>query len=566
MDDSLKFIQDNLLKKGLITQKHLDKAQKEAERTGLTLEKALINSGAITLEKIMGVRADMLGVVYMDLGDYLIDPEVIRLVSEDTVKKHLTVPLFKIGDTLTIAMIDPSNIDAIDEVRRQSKCKVVDPVLSTEGDIRSTIDKFYGVGEDVDEVIKNLDQERESDIEEVTEAKMLEQMAEEKPIIRLVNIIIMQAVKDKASDIHIEPEEHNLRIRFRIDGVLRQKRIIPRQLQGAVISRVKILAKLDIAERRKPQDGRVGLRMENRPIDLRVSTYPTVYGENVVLRILDKANLVLGLDELGFTGKTREKYERLIDFPYGIILVTGPTGSGKTTTLYASLSKINSMERNIVTVEDPIEYELPLIRQSQVNPKAGVTFAAGLRSILRQDPDIIMVGEIRDQETAEIAIHSALTGHLVFSTLHTNTACGAVSRLIDMGVEPFLVESSLIGVLAQRLVRKICPKCKEKYKPKKELLKELGLMELDGKEIYHGKGCKHCDGTGYKGRVGLFELLVVDEQAKDLILNKASSDKIEDYARSKQGMVTMWEDGIGKVKSGMTTIDEVARVIQETQL
>ena len=566
MDNNLKFIQDNLLEKGVITQKQLNNAKEESERTGLPIDKALINLGAVTLEAIMRIRADMFGVVYVDLGDYLIDPEVIRLVPEDTVKKCLSVPLFKIGDTLTVAMVDPSDIDAIDEIRRQSKCKAIDPVLSTEDDIRSAIDKFYGVGEDVEEVIKDLDQERESDIAEVTEAKMLEQMAEEKPIIRLVNLIIMQAVKDRASDIHIEPEEHNLRIRFRIDGVLRQKRIIPRQLQGAVISRVKILAKLDIAERRKPQDGRVGLRMENRPIDLRVSTYPTVYGENVVLRILDKATLILGLDELGFAGKTREKYERIISFPYGIILVTGPTGSGKTTTLYASLTKINSMERNIITVEDPIEYELPLIRQSQINPKAGVTFAAGLRSILRQDPDIIMVGEIRDQETAEIAIHSALTGHLVFSTLHTNTACGAVTRLIDMGVESFLVESSLIGVLAQRLVRKICPKCKEKYKPKKELLKELGLTELEGKEIYHGKGCKHCDNSGYKGRLGLFELLLVDEQVKDLILRKASSDKIEEHARSKQGMAIMWEDGIEKILSGITTIDEVARVIQETQL
>jgi type IV pilus assembly protein PilB len=371
--------------------------------------------------------------------------------------------------------------------------------------------------------------------------------------------LIAEAVKSRASDIHIEPEHENLRVRYRIDGLLQETDLLPKHLQDNVISRIKVLSNMDIAETRKAQDGRINMKLGNKELDIRVSTFPTIYGENVVMRLLDKASVLLGLKELGFLEDNLLNFNKLISRPNGIILVTGPTGSGKTTTLYAALTSISSMEKNIITIEDPVEYELPLIRQTPVNPKAGITFANGLRNILRQDPDIIMVGEIRDKETVEIAIQASLTGHLVFSTLHTNDAPSALTRLIDMGVEPFMVSSTIIGIMAQRLVRLICVKCKEKYIPDQAALEELGLPKQG--DYFHGRGCPVCKKTGFLGRIGIFELLMVNEEIRKMIEAKSSADEIKKKALAL-GMKTLRQDGIVKVQRGLTTAQEILRVTE----
>jgi type II secretory ATPase GspE/PulE/Tfp pilus assembly ATPase PilB-like protein len=383
--------------------------------------------------------------------------------------------------------------------------------------------------------------------------------ADEAPVIKLIDSLITEAVKSRASDIHIEPEQKTLRVRYRVDGLLQEVSLIPKRLQDSVISRIKVLSNMDIAETRSAQDGRINIKLENKELDIRVSTFPTIYGENVVLRLLDKTSVLLGLKELGFLEDNLRGFNKLIRRPNGIILVTGPTGSGKTSTLYAALTSISSMEKNIITIEDPVEYELPLIRQTPINPKAGITFVNGLRSILRQDPDIIMVGEIRDKETAEIAIQASLTGHLVFSTLHTNDAPSALTRLIDMGVEQFLVSSSLIGILAQRLVRLICVKCKEKYTPAADILKDIGLPK-DG-DYFHGRGCPACKNTGFVGRIGIFELLIIGEDIRKMIEAKSSADEIKKKA-ILSGMKTLRQDGIVKVQQGLTTPDEIIRVAE----
>lgn len=384
------------------------------------------------------------------------------------------------------------------------------------------------------------------------------------PVIKLVNLMIYQAAKSRASDIHIEPYEKELKIRFRIDGVLHNTLSPPKRYQSAIISRVKIMSNMNIAEKRLPQDGRIKIKMPDREIDLRVSTIPIVHGERVVMRLLDRGAMFYGLEEMGFSPDKLERFSRLIALPYGIILVTGPTGSGKSTTLYGALSRINTEDRNILTIEDPVEYRIPGIGQIHVKPKINLTFASGLRHILRQDPDVIMVGEIRDLETAEIAIQASLTGHLVFSTLHTNDAAGAITRLIDMGVEPFLVSSSVIAIMAQRLVRVICPKCRERYVPPPETLRALGLSPADLPDgtVSRGKGCDHCMGTGYRGRSGIFELLVIDDEIRQLVLDRISSNVIKKTALGK-GMLTLRGDGAQKVAKGITTIEEVLRITQE---
>jgi type IV pilus assembly protein PilB len=549
---------DLLLKHGLITQDQVDKAREETKRTGLSIEKVLEKLGFITEEDIANVRAVVLGVPYMDLSNYIIDTELIKLIPENLAKKYKTVPLFKIGDTLTVAMVDPKNIAALDQIREVSKMDTIEPVLASEKGIQKILDSYYGSVESIEEIISYINKEKIAEIEK----KSLIEIAEETPIIKVVNIIVMQAVKDRASDIHIEPTEDKLRVRCRIDGILHEINTLPRKLQSAIISRIKVLSKMDIAESRRPQDGRIRLRLEAKDLDIRVSAFPTIHGENVVMRLLDKSSVLLGLRELGFSEQEFSAFDRLIRRPTGIILITGPTGSGKTTTLYAALSTINSMEKNIITIEDPVEYELPLIRQTPVNPKAGITFANGLRSILRQDPDIIMVGEIRDKETADIAIQAALTGHLVFSTLHTNDAPSALTRLIDMGVEPFLISSSVIGIIAQRLVRTICDKCKEKYIPTSGALKDLGI---EGKqEFYRGKGCNKCKYTGFVGRVGIFELLIINEEIRKMVDAKKSADEIKRKA-IELGMKVLREDSLEKAKKGLTTLDEVLRVTTEVE-
>ena len=553
-------VTDILIKHGLINQEQIKKAQDEIKKTGLAMEKALVKLGFISEEDIADAIARETGIPYMDLTDYLLDPDVLKYVPEQIAKKYKIVPLFKVGNTLTCAMANPRDIVAIDEVRLKSKIPNIEPVLATEAGIQKILDSDYGVMGNVDDVLKKIDKEKFLSLGENAKERELIEIAEDAPIVKLVNLLITQAVKDRASDIHIEPDENVLRIRYRIDGVLHEVKTSPKHLQSAVISRVKILAKMDIAERRKPQDGKISLRMEGKDLDLRVSTFPTVHGENLVLRILDKSTVILGLEELGFAKNMLKIYEDLIKKPFGIILVTGPTGSGKTTTLYASLSTINSMEKNIITIEDPVEYQIPLIRQTQVDPKKDLTFSTGLRTILRQDPDIIMVGEIRDKETAEIAVQASLTGHLVFSTLHTNDATSAVTRLVDMGVEPFLISSSIIGVVAQRLVRVICPRCKESFSPSQELIQDLKLKEKF--TFYRGKGCKDCNSTGYLGRIGIFELFVLSEETRKLVISKSSAEEIRKVA-IKEGMITLYQDGLEKLKKGATTPEELLRVVEE---
>lgn len=561
MNMSKKTVEQILLERSLITEDHLKKVKDDSRKKGISVDKLLVHSGVVSEDDYAQASSEILGVPYIDLNSYLVDTGIIKLIPESIARKHKAIPTFKIGGTLTVAMADPKDVMAIDDLARRSKCEI-EPVLASPSAILSSIDQYYGVTGSVDEVIKDIDKEKKKKGPQVElDSTRLAEMAEEAPVIKLVNLIIMQAVKDRASDIHIEPEEDVLKVRFRVDGVLHEMFSPPKHLESALLSRVKILSKIDISEKRKPQDGRFNIKIENRNVDLRVSTFPTIYGENIVIRILDKGTVLVDLDKLGFSKDTKKQFEALIKRPHGIILVTGPTGSGKTTTLYSALTTIDSEEKNIITVEDPVEYHLGRIRQSQINPKAGLTFASGLRSILRQDPDIIMVGEIRDKETAEIAVQAALTGHLVFSTLHTNDASGALTRLVDMDVEPFLISSSVIGILAQRLVRVTCERCKQSYKPSEEVLKGLGIID-QVKELFRGSGCKYCRDTGYKGRIGIFELLVINEEIKKLIVNKVSSDVIKKKA-IERGMKTLRDDGLDKAVRGVTTADEIIKATQE---
>ncbi|PIP68663.1 MAG: type II secretion system protein GspE [Candidatus Omnitrophica bacterium CG_4_9_14_0_2_um_filter_42_8] len=555
-----KSIEQILFEKAVITKEQLDKAMEESKKKGMSVGKVIVRSGMATEEAYAQAASEALDVPYVNLESYIIDTEVIKLIPEAMAQKYKAVPIFKIRDILTVAMVDPKDIVAIDDLSRKAKCDI-EAMLSTESAIANAIEQYYGTSSSFDDVVKDIDKENrfKSAGAEFDSTKLAE-IAEEAPVIKLVNMIIMQAVKDKASDIHIEPEETRLAVRFRIDGILHEMFSPPKHLEPALMSRIKVLSKMDIAEKRKPQDGRFNMKAMDRDIDLRVSSFPTIYGENIVIRILDRGSILMGLDKVGFTGETQKEFEKFIKYPHGIILVTGPTGSGKTTTLYSALSTIDSEEKNVITIEDPVEYHLGRIRQSQVNPKAGLTFAAGLRSILRQDPDIIMVGEIRDKETAEISVQAALTGHLVFSTLHTNDAAGALSRLIDMGIEPFLISSSMLGILAQRLVRKICDKCKEEYIPSEDILKGLGVGQKKG--FFKGKGCSVCKNTGYSGRIGIFELLIVNDKIRKLIVDKASSDVIKKTA-IETGMKTLRDDGLDKVLKGITTPEEVIKATQE---
>lgn len=500
----------------------------------------------------MAEKNDFREVPEVDLSSYEIDATVLDLVPASIAQKHKLLPLFKVGKTLTVAMADPKNIMAIDEVRAAAKMDV-SVVKASLQDLEDAISENYGISGVVETVLKDYQPPLGAGVKAAAQI--------EAPVIKLVDEVISQAIRERASDVHIEPEAKDVRVRYRVDGLLHEELKLPPHMLAPVVSRIKVLATMNIAESRVPQDGRFELAHEGRKVDLRVSTFPSAYGEKVVMRILDKSSMLLKLPEIGFSEENLEKFLKIIHKPHGIILVTGPTGSGKTTTLYSALSEINSKELNIMTVEDPIEYELPGVTQSQVNVKAGLTFATALRSILRQDPDVILIGEIRDMETAGIAIQSALTGHLVFSTLHTNDAPGALTRLLDIGVEPFLISSSVEAVLAQRLVRTVCKKCEEKIPAPEMLKKEYPEMKF----IYKGKGCKSCRETGFRGRIGIFELLILDEKIREMITEKASSDEIRKYAVS-HGMRAMYLDGLEKVKAGITTLDEVLRVTELEQV
>jgi len=552
---------ESLVEEGIITAEQLKKAQAEEQRSGERLRKVLVRLGFMAEEDIVMFLSEKLSVPKLELGNYLVDPKIVELVPEALARKHELMPVLKIGNRLTCAMVDPWNVFALDEIRAKTGL-IIEPAVATEGEIKKALNEYYGAKGSIEDLIKSID-EKKLGFEEGKEidVKKLQGIVEEPVVIKLVNMIIMKAAQEKASDIHVEPEEMSLKIRLRVDGLLHEVSAPPKHLQSAILSRIKIMAELNIAERRVPQDGRFSMKMEGKQIDVRVSSVPTIYGENVVLRLLDASSALLSLEDLGFSKSNLDVFNKLIHRPHGIILVTGPTGSGKTTTLYAALNKINTVEKNIITIEDPVEYKLEGIRQIQINNKVGLTFASGLRSILRQDPNVIMVGEMRDYETAEIAIQAALTGHLVFSTLHTNDAPGAVTRMIDMGVEPFLVSSSVIGVLAQRLVRTICGECKEKYTPAEEELKDLGLNVSEKVEFHRGKGCPKCMSTGYKGRVSIYELMIPDEKIRGAIMSQSSSDGIRKLAL-ENGMLTLKDDGVKKIREGVTTVEEVLRVTE----
>jgi len=555
-----------LIKQGLITPQQLEEALKlQREENRKKLGEILVGIGAISREELIETLQYIYETEYVDLSNYVIDPEVISVIPEKTALQFKLIPISKNdkGNELVIAMANPLDVYAIDFVRDYTKIKKIKCMLAPEEDVVNAINSYYELGE-YDDILEKLGTEIIFKKEEEEEdLKKLEAISKEAPIIQLVNMLIVQGVKDRASDIHIEPNERGLLIRFRIDGMLHDNRILPNKIKAAIISRVKILAKMDIAERRLPQDGRFQVKFGSREVDLRVSTIPTVFGEKVVLRILDKSKGLIELKNLGFLAEQLDQFKSIILKSYGIILLTGPTGSGKTTTLYAALNKVNSNEKNIITVEDPVEYKLNRVNQIQILPKIDLTFANALRSILRQDPDVIMVGEIRDSETAQIAVQAALTGHLVFSTLHTNDAASALTRLLDMGIEPFLISSSVIGVIAQRLVRVICEKCKEEYIPGEDILYGLKIKDRlnnDSKiKLYRGKGCSSCKNTGYYGRISIYELIVLDEEIRSLIVTKASSNVINNLA-IKNGMKTLKDSGMEKVLQGITTIEEVLRV------
>ncbi len=556
----MKKIGEILVDKGKVEKTDIDRALILQKDNGQKLGKILLSLGYITEKDLIEALVEQTGIKAIH-GDNF--PEIEKLnkiedLSIDFLMEKAILPLKRDETVLEVIMADPFDFETIASLETLLNVEVI-PYLGIESEIIDALKKVYFPEQAIDETA-SLGEIDEDNIEQ------LKDLASEAPVIRLVNQMISRAVEMKASDIHVEPFEKVLRIRFRIDGVLHDIETPPRAIAPAVISRIKIMSKLDIAEKRIPQDGRINLRVLGKEIDLRVSTVPTLYGESVVMRILDKGSIKLfDLGKLGFPPDTYRQFEKLIKKPHGIILVTGPTGSGKTTTLYAVLNRLNSPEKKIITVEDPVEYQLDGVNQIHVNPNVGLTFASGLRTILRQDPDIILVGEIRDRETAEIAIQASLTGHLVLSTLHTNDACGAVTRLLDMGVEDYLISSTLIGVLAQRLVRVVCKNCRKKVSFKKEHLRDFGIdPDRLGEfpEVYSAMGCKECNNTGYIGRIAIFELFLIDENVRKMILEKPDTPKLKAYAR-KMGMRNLREDGFLKVIQGITTPEEVLRVTQE---
>jgi type IV pilus assembly protein PilB len=553
MLNNRKRLGDLLIEARLITKEQLDKALTVQKKTGERLGKVLINLGYITENNIIEVLEFQLGVPHVELAGMVITREIVATIPVALAERYQIIPLKKEGRRLTLAMVDPTNFFAIDDARMASGCEV-EPVIAAEREIMRAISQYYGVNDLVEKAVNQLKPEEAVAMSQV-------QTADDAPIIGIVNSLFSQAVRERASDIHLEPQEKTLRVRFRIDGVLREVASFTRDIQAAIVSRIKITGGMDISERRLPQDGRIKITEAGRDIDIRVSTLPTILGEKVVMRILDKQTVILDVGKLGFSAYNLQIFRRLYTQSYGMILVTGPTGSGKTTTLYSTLGEINTISKNTITVEDPVEYRLDGINQVQVNPKAGLTFALGLRSILRQDPNIVMVGEIRDTETADIAIRAALTGHLVLSTLHTNDAPGAITRLIDMGIEPFLAASSILGVLAQRLVRCICQECKTSYTPVRDSLERLflGIAPEQPLTLHQGTGCTACGFTGYKGRMGIHEVMPVTPAIRELITKRASADEIAIEAR-KQGMLSMRQDGISKALAGHTTVEEVMRV------
>jgi type IV pilus assembly protein PilB len=550
MIQTRKRLGDLLIEAGLITEEQLQMALKD-KNPKQKLGDVLIQKGFITEQQLIEVLEFQLGIPHITLYRYPFDPSLFSLVPKEMAKRRLIIPLKKEGEKLLVAMADPMDFFTIDDLRLSTGFHI-ETAIATKDDILRAINKYY----DMDEGFEDLLLDREPSVQSSEEEKIVDK---DSPIVKLVNQIISNAATAKASDIHIDPHDTKIVIRNRIDGVLRTERSLPKHMQSVLTARIKIMANMDITEHRIPQDGRIKMNLDFHPIDIRVSTLPTIYGEKIVLRLLDLGSALNDLNSLGFNKVNLNRFIRLIEKPTGIILITGPTGSGKSSTLYAALNRLNSEEVNIITVEDPVEYQLEGINQIQVNSNVGLTFAAGLRSILRQDPNIIMVGEIRDTETAEVAIRASLTGHLVLSTLHTNDSLGSITRLIDMGVEPFMVASSISGIVAQRLVRRVCRDCAEVQQPTKREIEIFARRGLKIDQVTRGKGCASCNMTGYKGRIGIHEVLVMDDRMRRVIMNGEPFSRLRELALENK-TIFLIDDGLLKVKQGITTTEEVLRV------
>lgn len=550
-----------LVEKGLITEEQCAQALDLQKKTGKRLGQIVIDLGMIKEDELLQVLSKQMALPHIWLRKGLIDPKIADTIPGEKARRYKIMPMFKIKNNLILATSDPQAIFVLDEIEEMTGLSV-QPVLTRSSDIEKAIEEYYGGSVEIPDYIGSFDEGAIHLVESQTQYdfQKIEEMAEGSPIINLVNLIILRAIRDKASDIHIEPDKKKLRVRYRVDGILYEVMTQKIDLHPAVVSRLKVMANLDIAERRMPQDGRIQVMVEGRAVDLRFSSMPGILGEKVVLRILDKRNAILDLNQLGFSEDTLTKFKALLKHPYGLILVTGPTGSGKTTTLYAAVNFLNSLEKNIITIEDPVEYQMEIINQNQVKESIGLTFSVILRHALRQDPDIVMVGEIRDKETAEIAIQASLTGHLVLSTLHTNDSASAITRLLDMGIEPYLVTSSLTGVIAQRLVRTICPKCKTLFYPSVAIAERYGWTQERHLQLARGKGCPECYDSGYKGRMGLYELLEVTDWLQALILKNPSLDEIR-RRLVENGHITMEKEGIQKVREQVTTFEEVSRAV-----
>ena len=558
------FLLDILIRNKVIDKKDIEKIHQRQLEKGSNIQSIIIGMGLIDKDKMMNMISEEISIPYVNLDGKTFDPSIVAMIPEDLSRQHGLVTIGKQKDKLVVAMANPLDVYTQDEIKIKLGYEIETRLAYSE-DIARVLDMVYGITEDWQQMMGEIKSLAVTAVEETAEemdiSKSISQ-SHEAPVVALVNLIMLRAIKEGASDIHIEPYgEKSLKVRYRIDGVLHDIMSPPRNLHMAIISRVKIMSNMNIAERRLPQDGRIKVQVHGREVNFRVSTIPAVNGESAVLRILDPAQIMLDLKSIGFSKHNLKKYQDLIEKPNGILLVTGPTGSGKSTTLYATLNILNSVEKKIMTIEDPVEYRLDGVNQLQARPKIGLTFAAGLRSFLRQDPDIMLVGEIRDKETADIAIQSALTGHLVLSTLHTNDAPSSIVRLIDMGIEPFLISSSVIGVIAQRLVRKICDYCKKEIPVTDEIKKVMEGLNInpDKMKVFHGEGCQHCKGTGYKGRTAIFELMVINENIREMIYRNASLNEIRQTAIEKNGMVTLREDGFRNIIKGITTVEEVVR-------
>ena len=554
-----KRIGEILIEKNLLFPEQLEGALERQRQTGRRLGQVLVDMGFVKADEVLNAVSEQMGIPHVHLRKGLVDPKIVGLLSREKSEAYKVIPMFRIRNMLTLGMANASDIMAIDDVESITGCRV-QAVQCRDEDIQRALDEYHSDPVHMEDFLESFEasdvQVQETGYEDLS---MVEEQAEGARIINIVNLAVMNAIREGASDIHIEPDAKHTRVRNRIDGALQESMTPRADLHPAIVSRIKVMARMDIAERRLPQDGRIRVIVEGKDVDIRVSTMPTVQGEKVVMRLLDKRTLTLDINRIGVQGNTLVELKKLLKRPNGIILVTGPTGSGKTTTLYSGLTLISSVERNIVTIEDPVEYQLPLINQIHVNEEQGLTFPRVLRSVLRQDPDVIMVGEIRDRETAEVAVQAALTGHLVLSTLHTNDSAGAVARMVDMGIEPFLLASSVIGVVAQRLVRTVCPSCQTSFFPPRELLERIGWRGKNTKFVT-GRGCEQCFDSGLRGRVGLFELLVMDDELRDVIMRDASLHSVQNFC-AKSGMRTMKDEAFALVEAGRTSLEEVMRVV-----